>query len=80
MNASLFNPAINSIVPPNLNRLCLWECAHLLYRKRNGIEYLFQHRNGLHQTFLRFDNRNLLFPAFIHLPLILDALIGINRI
>ena len=70
----------NPVVPPNPNRLALWDYDRILYRRRNEIERLFRRLKAYRRVFSRFDKLNLLFAGFIVLALIIKALrISVNR-
>ena len=62
------------VVPPKINRLTPWEYDRALYRKRNEIERLFRRLKGFRRVFSRFDKLDVLFLAFIHFALIIEAL------
>jgi len=62
------------VVPPKQNRLDPWEYDRLMYRRRNEIERLFRRLKGFRRIFSRFDKLDLMFTAFIHFALIVDAL------
>lgn len=68
------------VVPPNPNRLAMWEYDRIMYRKRNDIERLFRRLKGYRRVFCRFDKLDVLFTGFIVLALIVEALrISVNR-
>lgn len=62
------------VVPPKSTRLSPWEYDRALYRKRNEIERLFRRLKGFRRIFSRFDKLDVLFLAFIHFALIIEAL------
>jgi len=62
------------VVPPKSNRLEPWEYDREMYRRRNEIERLFRRLKGFRRIFSRFDKLDLMFTAFIHFALIVDAL------
>ena len=62
------------VVPPKINRLTPGEYDRALYRKRNEIERLFRRLKGFRRLFSRFDKLDVLFLAFIHFALIIEAL------
>jgi transposase len=64
------------VVPPKQNRLNPWEYDRLLYRRRNEIERLFRRLKGFRRIFSRFDKLDVMFTAFIHFALIVEALRG----
>ncbi len=63
------------IVPPKKNRLEPWEYDKELYKKRNEVERLFRRLKAYRRIFTRYDKLDLVFMAFILLPLILEAII-----
>ncbi len=67
------------VVPPKNNRLSPWEYDRAMYRRRNEIERLFRRLKGFRRIFSRFDKLDLMFTAFIHFALIVDALHSVNR-
>ena len=68
------------VVPPNPNRLALWEYDRIIYRRRNEIERLFRRLKGYRRVFCRFDKLDVLFAGFVVLALIIEALrISVNR-
>ena len=46
----------------------------MLYRRRNEIERLFRRLKGFRRVFTRFDKLDVLYQAFVHLALIVEAL------
>jgi transposase len=62
------------VVPPNPNRLVLWEYDRIIYRRRNEIERLFRRLKGYRRVFCRFDKLDVLFAGFVVLALIIEAL------
>jgi len=62
------------VVPPKANRLNPWEYDRAMYRKRNEVERLFRRLKGFRRVFSRFDKLDVMFMAFIHFALIVDAL------
>lgn len=62
------------VVPPNPNRLNPWRYDREMYRKRNEIERLFRRLKGFRRIFSRFDKLDVMFTAFIHFALIVEAL------
>ena len=66
------------VVPPKSNRLSPWEYDRVMYRRRNEVERLFRRLKGFRRIFSRFDKLDVMFTAFIHLALIVDALISVN--
>ena len=68
------------VVPPNPNRLALWEYDRVIYRRRNEIERLFRRLKGYRRVFCRFDKLDVLFSGFIVFALIVEALrFSVNR-
>jgi transposase len=62
------------VVPPQSNRPAPWQYDKALYRKRNQIERLFRRLEGCRRLFSRFDKLDVLFLAFLHFALIVEAL------
>ncbi|MDZ7778659.1 MAG: IS5 family transposase [Gemmatimonadota bacterium] len=62
------------VVPPKTNRLHPWSLNEALYRRRNEIERLFRRLKGFRRIFSRFDKLDVMFIAFIHFALIVEAL------
>ena len=62
------------VVPPRRTRLEPWEYDHRLYRRRNEVERLFRRLKGFRRIFSRFDKLDVMFPAFLHSALIVEAL------
>lgn len=62
------------VVPPHPNRLRPWNYDRVMYRKRNEIERLFRRLKGFRRIFSRFDKLDVMFSAFIHFALIVEAL------
>ena len=62
------------VVPPRRTRLEPWEYDRALYRHRNEIERLFRRLKGFHRIFSRFDKLDVMFLAFLHFALIVEAL------
>ena len=62
------------VVPPKLSRLNPWRYDRVLYRKRNEVERLFRRLKGFRRIFSRFDKLDVIFSAFIHFALIVEAL------
>ena len=61
-------------VPPKSNRLKPWEYDQVMYRRRNEIERLFRRLKGFRRIFSRFEKLDVMFTAFIHFALIVEAL------
>jgi len=64
----------NPVVPPKKNRVEPWEYDRIMYRRRNEIERLFRRLKGFRRIFSRFDKLDVMFLAFIHFALIIEAL------
>ena len=62
------------VVPPKRNRLEPWEYDRVLYRRRNEVERLFRRLKGFRRIFSRFDKLDVMFLAFLHFALIVEAL------
>jgi transposase len=62
------------VVPPKKNRLDPWEFDQFMYKRRNEIERLFRRLKGFRRIFSRFDKLDVMFTAFIHFALIIEAL------
>jgi transposase len=62
------------VVPPRPQRLEPWQYDKAMYRRRNEIERLFRRLKGFRRIFSRFDKLDLIFLAFLHFALIVEAL------
>ena len=62
------------VVPPKSNRLNPWQYNHELYKKRNEVERLFRRLKGFRRIFSRFEKLDVVFLAFLHFALIVEAL------
>ena len=62
------------VVPPKRTRLEPWEFDRVLYRRRNEVERLFRRLKGFRRIFSRFDKLDVIFLAFLHFALIVEAL------
>jgi transposase len=62
------------VVPPSPIRLSPWEYDRAMYRRRNEVERLFRRLKGFRRIFSRFDKLDVMFTAFIHFALIIEAL------
>jgi transposase len=51
-----------------------WEYDREMYRRRNEVERLFRRLKGFRRIFSRFDKLDVMFVAFIHFALIVEAL------
>ena len=62
------------VLPPKSNRLEPWQYDKAIYRKRNEVERLFRRLKGFRRIFSRFDKLGVVFLAFVHFALIVEAL------
>jgi len=62
------------VVPPKSNRIEPWEYDQEMYKRRNEIERLFRRLKGFRRIFSRFEKLDVMFMAFIHFALIIEAL------
>jgi len=62
------------VVPPKSNRVEPWEYNREMYKRRNEIERLFRRLKGFRRIFSRFEKLDVMFTAFIHVALIIEAL------
>ena len=62
------------VVPPKSNRINPWEYDRELYKRRNEVERLFRRLKGFRRIFSRFEKLDVMFIAFIHFALIVEAL------
>jgi transposase len=62
------------VVPPNPNRLRPWKYDRAMDAKRNEVERLFRRLKGFRRIFSRFDKLDVMFTAFIHFALVIEAL------
>ncbi len=62
------------VVPPKQNRISPWDYDRAMYRRRNEIERLVRRLKGFRRIFSRFDKLDVMFMAFIHFALIVEAL------
>ena len=62
------------VVPPHPNRLNPWRYDRVMHRKRNEVERLFRRPKGFRRIFSRFDKLDVMFIAFVHFALIVEAL------
>ena len=51
-----------------------WEYDRAMYKRRNEIERLFRRLKGFRRIFSRFEKLDVMFIAFIHFALIVEAL------
>ena len=66
------------VVPPTRQRIAPWEYNRVMYRRRNEIERLFRRLKGFRRVFSRFDKLDVMFIAFIHFALIIEAMRSVN--
>jgi transposase len=62
------------VVPPKSNRIEPWEYDREMYKRRNEIERLFRRLKGFRRIFSRFEKLDVMFMAFIHFALVIEAL------
>ena len=62
------------VVPPKSNRITAWEYDREMYKRRNEIERLFRRLKGFRRIFSRFEKLDVMFIAFIHFALTVEAL------
>jgi len=62
------------VVPPKANRLQPWQYDKEMYKRRNEVERLFRRLKGFRRVFSRFDKLDVMFMAFIHFAMIIEAL------
>jgi transposase len=62
------------VVPPKSTRIEPWEYDRAMYKRRNEIERLFRRLKGFRRIFSRFEKLDVMFLAFIHFALIIEAL------
>ena len=65
---------LTPVVPPLQTRRRPWEYDQLMDRRRNEIERRFRRLKGFRRIFSRFDKLDVMFTAFIHFALIIEAL------
>jgi transposase len=56
------------------NRITPWEYDRALYKKRNEVERLFRWLKGFRRISSRFEKFDVVFLAFLHFALIVEAL------
>lgn len=61
-------------VLPKSNRIEPWEYDRARYNKRDEIERLFRRLKGFRRIFSRFEKLDVVFMAFLHFALIVEAL------
>ena len=62
------------VVPPKQKRVSPWQYDRVMYRRRNEIERWFRRLKGFRRIFSCFDKLDVMFTAFIHFALIVEAL------
>ena len=62
------------VVPPKSNRVEPWDYDREMYKRRNEVERLFRRLKGFRRIFSRFEKLDVMFMAFIHFALIIEAL------
>ena len=62
------------VVPPKSNRVEPWQYDREMYKRRNEVERLFRRLKGFRRIFSRFEKLDVMFMAFIHFALIIEAL------
>jgi len=62
------------VVPPKSNRIEPWEYDREMYKRRNEVERLFRRLKGFRRIFSRFEKLDVMFMAFIHFALVIEAL------
>jgi transposase len=67
-------PSHKPVLPPKNNRISPQEYDQAMYRRHNEIERLFRRLKGFQLIFSRFDKLDVMFTAFIHFALIVEAL------
>ena len=71
---SVLELGFTPVVPPKQKRVSPWQYDRVMYRRRNEIERLFRRLKGFRRVFSRFDKLDVMFTAFIHFALIVEAL------
>jgi hypothetical protein len=61
-------------VPPKGNRVSAWDYDREMYKRRNEIDRLFRPLEGFRRIFSRSEKLDMMFIAFIHFRLIIEAL------
>ena len=62
------------VVPPLRTLVDAWTYDRILYKRRNEIERLFRRLKGFRRIFSRFEKLDVMYVAFIHFALIVEAL------
>ena len=65
---------LKPVVPPKANRVCPWDDARELSKRRNEVERLFRRLKRFRRVFTRFDKLDVVFTFFIYFALIVDAI------
>ena len=63
-----------AVVPPGSNRKSPWKYDRKLYRRRNEVERLFRRIKAYRRVFSRYNKLDVMFPGFIRLAPIFEAL------
>jgi len=66
------------VVPPLSTRVSPWEYNRAMYKRRNEIERLFRRLKGSRRIFSRFEKLDVMFIAFIHFALVIEAMRSVN--
>ena len=66
------------VVPPLSTRVTPWEYNRVMYKRRNEIERLFRRLKGFRRIFSRFEKLDVMFMAFIHFALVVEAMRSVN--
>jgi transposase len=66
------------VVPPLSTRVEPWQYNRAMYKRRNEIERLFRRLKGFRRIFSRFEKLDVMFVAFIHFALIIEAMRSVN--
>jgi transposase len=62
------------VVPPKSNRLEPWDYDKEMDKRRNEVERPFRRLKGFRRIFSRFEKLDVMFMAFIHFALVIEAL------
>ena len=66
------------VVPPLSTRVTPWEYNRVMYKRRNEIERLFRRLKGFRRIFSHFEKLDVMFIAFIHFALVVEAMRSVN--
>jgi len=66
------------VVPPKSTRIEPWEYDKEMYKRRNEVERLFRRLKGFRRIFSRFEKLDVMFLAFIHIALVIEAFDCVN--